>query len=92
MTSIFLLFNVSGLILESIEEEISSKMFMNESKVWQCTECGRESKYKTDITRHVESLHILDHPGYTCTFCGVTMKSRNSFRKHNCRRFDMNSQ
>jgi len=91
-------FNASGLdgnkelILESIEEEISSKMFMNESKVWQCTECGRESKYKTDITRHVESLHILDHPGYTCTFCGVTMKSRNSFRKHNCRRFDMDSQ
>ena len=82
MTSIFLLFNVSELILESIEEEISSKMFMNESKVWQCTECGRESKYKTDITRHVESLHILDHPGYECSYCGRIIKSKDAFKRH----------
>jgi len=74
-----------GLILESIEEEISSKMFLTESKYWKCMECGRESRYKTDITRHVESLHIPDHPGYTCIACGVTMKSRNSFRKHVCK-------
>ena len=49
---------------------------------WTCTGCGKESKSKRDLSRHIESVHIADHPGFDCSLCGRHMKSSNAFRLH----------
>jgi len=50
----------------SIEDQIASMMYQTENKKWRCAICNQESIGKTDITRHVESKHIENHPGYAC--------------------------
>ena len=69
-------------VSESIEDHISSMMFQTETKSWVCSECGKGSKLKTDITRHVEAKHVLNHPGYRCDYCGTYVKTRNALRLH----------
>ena len=56
--------------------------YQNPMKKWHCYVCGQEYVIKSDISRHVESLHILNHPGYECSFCGTIVKSKNAFRMH----------
>ena len=53
-----------------------------ETRSWICSECGKESKLKTDITRHVEAKHITNHPGYRCNYCGEYSKTKNALRVH----------
>ena len=66
----------------TIEAQILSMMHQTPLKKWRCSVCGKGSMYKTDISRHVESVHITDHPGYECSFCGAICKSKNSLRQH----------
>ena len=56
-------------------------MFHTESG-WTCSVCSKQSKLKSDISRHVESKHILDHPGYECSYCGRIIKSKDAFKRH----------
>ena len=67
-------------LLSVLEEKILSKMYQS-ARCWICSECGKEGK-KNDIYRHVESKHISDHPGYSCNYCGETVKSSNALRLH----------
>ena len=62
----------------SIEDQIASMMYQTENKKWRCAICNQESIGKTDITRHVESKHIENHPGYACGYCDYVTKSRNA--------------
>ena len=55
---------------------------IEERKAWVCSVCGKESRSKTDITRHIEALHVENHPGYSCHFCGSVSKSKDAHRKH----------
>ena len=72
-----------GNLLDDIEAQISSMMYQNtELKTWCCSVCGKESKLKSDISRHIDSMHIIDHPGYNCYLCSEILKSRESLRKH----------
>ena len=64
---------------------VSGMMWKDEDKSWNCGVCGKISKSKTDITRHVEGLH-LDHPGFKCDLCGEVVKSRNALRQHKSNR------
>ena len=57
-------------------------MYQNPMKKWCCYVCGQESVNKNDISRHVESVHIVNHPGYECSFCGAIVKSKNALRMH----------
>lgn len=50
-------------------------------KYWRCSQCGKKSVGKTDITRHIEATH-LDHPGFSCDLCGETVRTRNALRQH----------
>jgi len=68
--------------IQEIEEQILS-MMINENGTWMCTVCGKCAKSKTDISRHIDSLHIVDHPGYNCENCGNNFRSKASLRSHN---------
>jgi len=62
---------------------IKSKMAKN-GVDWQCLECGKLSRVKTNIYEHIESIHT-DFPGYICPYCNRTCKSRNALRAHKFR-------
>jgi len=72
-------------LVAALEARISGMMWKDEDKNWNCSVCGKISKSKTDITRHVEGLH-LDHPGFKCDLCGEVVKSRNALRQHKSNR------
>jgi len=72
-------------LLAVLEARISGMMWKDEDKSWNCSVCGKISKSKTDITRHIEGLH-LDHPGFKCDACGEVVKSRNALRQHKSNR------
>jgi len=57
-------------------------MYRGEDKTWHCTVCGKASTLKTDVRRHVEAMHIEDHPGLSCEICGVVVKSRHALMRH----------
>ena len=67
--------------LAMIEEQIKQNMFFS-GENWSCSICGKSSKSKRDISRHIESLHVMNHPGYKCDFCDYIAKSRNALRQH----------
>ena len=69
-------------VMSALNEEILKHMYQTPDNEWCCSVCGKQAKSKTDITRHIESLHIENHPGYTCELCGVVKKSRNALRQH----------
>ena len=58
-----------------------SQLMVNEAGSWICTECGKTTKYRCDLVKHVEGIHIVgvSHP---CSFCSKTFRSRNSLKKH----------
>ena len=58
-----------------------SMMFRTESG-WTCSVCGKQSNRKTDITRHVEGLHVVNHPGYNCDICGQSAKTKYALGQH----------
>ena len=57
---------------------------------WQCLECGKTSRVKTNIYEHIESLHT-DSPGYQCPLCLKYCKSRNALRAHKNREHGNNA-
>ena len=50
--------------------------------MWECIVCGKSSKYKNDITRHIESKHISS-PGIKCDNCDKVSPTREALRQHN---------
>ena len=64
-----------------IDDQILSMMFRTESG-WTCSVCGKQSNRKTDITRHVEGLHVVNHPGYNCDICGQSAKTKYALGQH----------
>ena len=57
-------------------------MYQSDDKKWFCSVCGKEAVNKHDMIRHVESLHVTNHPGYKCDYCETIVKSRNALRLH----------
>ena len=67
--------------LAVIEEQIQQNMFFSGDQ-WTCSICGKSSRLKTDISRHIESIHVINHPGYKCDICDYSSKSKNALRQH----------
>ena len=55
---------------------------MSQDNSWQCGVCSRQFKMKRDLRRHIESLHVGNHPGYECEVCGIHKMSENALRMH----------
>ena len=61
---------------------ISQKM-VKAAKNWSCLECGHNAK-RSNLIEHVESKHIVDHPGCICNLCQQNFKNRIHMRMHRC--------
>ena len=66
----------------AVEEQVLQMMHQNYDNFWCCNVCSKQFKQKRDLTRHIESLHIENHPGYSCEYCGEIKKSQNALRQH----------
>jgi len=56
---------------ESLISSCYSKTTCKETglSIWQCHQCDKSSKWKTQIKNHVESVHLSNILQYSCTFC-----------------------
>ena len=70
---------------EDFEVKIGSliESFVDGDFRWKCTVCGKGTKDKCDMKRHVES-HIdgISHP---CNICGKVSRSKNALLSHKSR-------
>ena len=49
--------------------------------VWRCTDCGYKSKYKTNVSEHVESRHV-QLTWAVCNYCSSVCVNREALRNH----------
>jgi len=69
---------------KELDNLINSKMVKISGisgSMWKCTECGYESKYKTNVCEHVESKHV-ESCGVVCSFCNAVCVNRKGLRNH----------
>ena len=64
-----------------LEPYMAKVMDENNLPVWQCNECGKISKYITNLKGHIEANH-LQGLKFNCLFCEKVFKSRGSLRNH----------
>ena len=69
-------------IMEDLKTKIDSLLERtNEGDFrWKCTVCGKKTKHRTDIRRHIET-HI-DGVSHTCNQCGKVSRSSNALVMH----------
>jgi len=65
-------------LLASYMQKITDENLVH---MWQCTECGKTSRYITNLKDHVEANH-LEGLTYSCPVCQKISKSRQSLRAH----------
>ena len=69
------------LYFADLNSAIQCRMSKNEAGEWQCNECYKTSKVKTNILEHIEAFHIQSS-GYECEICCKVFKTRHSLRTH----------
>jgi len=67
--------------LDRLIETMLTKVDVDGVKVWSCTVCSKQHKKRSNITVHIESVHI---EGYThsCKICYSTHSSRSGLNFH----------
>ena len=48
---------------------------------WICNICNYKNNKKSNIQEHIEARHTV-HPGYICSWCNRTFKTKASLRVH----------
>ena len=64
-----------GFLYEYIIKDQISAMF-------SCSLCGKQSKDKGNLRKHVENIHFPGTLTYTCKYCSQTFTSRNHLNHH----------
>ena len=64
-----------------LEPYMAKVMDENNLPVCHCNECGKISKYITNLKGHIEANH-LQGLKFNCLFCEKVFKSRGSLRNH----------
>jgi hypothetical protein len=68
--------------LKAIRDKLIMEYLSKENGVWKCTHCDYSTKRCSNMTEHVESIHVDDGLAYECKFCPKTLRSRNMLRGH----------
>ena len=66
--------------LAAVEQKMV-KHQTDQGVLWQCVDCGYQTKFKPVMFEHVESKHI-ESAGYTCPHCNKFCRTRNALRSH----------
>jgi len=66
---------------ELLEPFMAKVMDENNLPVWQCNECGKISKYITNMKGHIEANHVQGLK-FNCLYCEKVFKLRGSLRNH----------
>ena len=69
-------------LFAALDRQIFAMMERTLDKLWRCIECGKTATGKSDVTRHIEAIHLQGHPGFVCQLCGEAVKTRNAMRQH----------
>jgi len=69
-------------LFAQLDAQIENMMVRSDSKIWYCKNCEKCSTFKNDIRRHIEAVHLQNHPGITCDLCGDIVKTRNALTQH----------
>jgi len=64
-----------------LNSAIHAKMSKTAEGEWQCNDCFRTSRFKTNILEHIEATHV-ESSGYNCDICFKFYKNRHSLRNH----------
>ena len=64
-----------------LEDLIKSKIDRTSDGSYVCLDCGKFSKWKTNILEHIEGQHV-ETPGYNCNICSKFCKTKNALRSH----------
>ena len=67
--------------LAHLDSLIAEHMTKVKTGGWSCNDCGKFSKLKNDIAKHVEANHIT-HPGLVCDMCEKVLKTRDTLKSH----------
>eukprot|EP00092_Neocalanus_flemingeri_P033748 GFUD01036693.1.p1 GENE.GFUD01036693.1~~GFUD01036693.1.p1 ORF type:complete len:350 (+),score=84.02 GFUD01036693.1:85-1134(+) len=68
--------------VESLVKSFMKKTVDEVNKtVWECVQCGKVSKFSTNIKDHIEANHI-EGMQFECHYCLKIFKSRPSLRTH----------
>jgi len=66
------------------KDYIQTKMWKNESGLWECTDCSHTSQHSTNMRNHIEVKHV-GTPGYYCQQCSKYCKTKNALNIHRTR-------
>ena len=66
--------------LDTLVKEKMVQTVTNGIKLWNCLDCGYGSAKTTNITKHIERMHM--NVTLTCDFCQRLFKSRNDLNVH----------
>ena len=76
-----IIITLSLFYLLDLKTEIQSRISKNVAGEWQCDECYKTSRWKTNILEHIEAFHIRS-TGYNCEICYKVFKTKHSLRTH----------
>ena len=60
---------------------IESMISRLEGGLYQCSECGYQSRHSHDVRRHIEAKHIMS-TGYYCPKCPEILKNKIALKNH----------
>jgi len=68
--------------IEALVQSFMTKTVdVDNSSIWQCVQCGKTSKFSTNLKDHIEAHH-LENLQIGCSICSKIFKSRGSLRFH----------
>ena len=70
--------------IEALNILVDSRMFKNNEGLWQCTECGYNSKKISHVQNHVEAKHVSTS-GFSCPICHKHCPTRHALMNHKSR-------
>jgi len=69
---------------ETLISSCYSKTICKETglSIWQCHQCDKSSKWKTQIKNHVESIHLSNVLQFSCKFCPHVTHTSAGLKMH----------